>query len=198
MISMAQRDDQTLKQDIVFSATLRGRAFTFSSTWGLFSPTTIDTGTRLLLELVEVRPEDTVVDIGCGYGPIGIPIAAEASRGMTYVVDSNYMAVEYARKNAANNGVANVVAMLSHGFRDVPPSLQFDLVVSNLPANVGRELLTIILGDAKERMGGGGRIVMVTIAGLREFIKRNFIEIFGNYEKVRQRNGYTVAMAVKS
>ena len=194
---MVQRDYQTLKQDIVLSATLRGRAFTFSSTWGLFSPTTIDTGTRLFVESLGVRPEDTVVDIGCGYGPIGIPIAVEASRGMTYLVDSNYMAVEYARKTGANNGVTNVVAMLSHGFRDVPPSLQFDLVVSNLPANVGRELLAILLGDAAERMREGGRIVVVTIAGLREFIKRNFIAVFGNYEKVRQEKGYTVAMAVK-
>ena len=194
---MVQRDYQTLKQDIVLSATLRGRAFTFSSTWGLFSPTTIDPGPRLFVESLGVRPEDTVVDIGCGYGPIGIPIAVEASRGMTYLVDSNYMAVEYARKNAANNGVTNVVAMLSHGFRDVPPSLQFDLVVSNLPANVGRELLAILLGDAAERMREGGRIVVVTIAGLREFIKRNFIAVFGNYEKVRQEKGYTVAMVVK-
>ncbi|MDO8598662.1 MAG: methyltransferase [bacterium] len=197
MIAMAQRDRQALKQDIVFSATLRGRAFAFSSTWGLFSPTAIDAGTRLLVESVVVRPEDTVVDIGCGYGPIGIPIAAEASRGMTYLVDSNYLAVEYARKNTMNNDVANVVTMLSHGFRDVPSSLQFDLVVSNLPANVGRELFFILLGDAAERMRKGGRIVVVTIAGLREFIKRNFIEVFGNYEKVLQEKGYTVAMAVK-
>jgi len=70
-------------------------------------------------------------------------------------------------------------------------------VVSNVPAKVGREMLTILLCDAKARMNPGGEIVVVTINGLRDFIKRNFREVFGNYKKLKQGKAYTVARAVK-
>jgi 16S rRNA G1207 methylase RsmC len=63
---------------------------------------------------------------------------------------------------------------------------------------VGREFFWILLEDAKNHLKPGGRICVVTVSGLREFIKRNFQDIFGNYEKVKQGRNYTVGMAVKA
>ena len=63
------------------------------------------------------------------------------------------------------------------------------------PAKVGRELLLILLTDARARLRPGGRIYLVTINGLRDFIKRNLSEVFGNYKKVKQGRSYTLAMA---
>jgi len=185
-----------LKKDIVFEADLRNDRFVFHSTWGLFSPTEIDEGTRLLLEHLEIRPEDNALDLGCGYGALGIVIAKSAPRGKTHLVDKDFVAAEYAQKNAAVNGIKNAETYLSNGFDQVPKGTKFDLIVSNLPAKVGRELLWIWLQDAKAHLSPGGRIYVVTISGLREFIKRNFQEVFGNYEKVKQGQVYTVAKAV--
>jgi len=75
--------------------------------------------------------------------------------------------------------------------------VQFNTVVSNLPGQVGRELLFIILSDAKDHLKSGGQIVVVTISGLREFIKWNFKEIFGNYQKLEQGRTHTVAVAIR-
>lgn len=190
-------DVAALKRDIVFPATLRGRAFTFHSTWGLFSPTAIDEGTQLLVESLTVGSEDHAIDIGCGYGAIGCAIAAAAPRGKTHMVDRDFVAVEYAQKNAVVNGLGNCETYASNGFCHVPSDVTFDLVVANLPAKVGRELLWIILTDARAHLRPGGSMVVVTISGLREFIKRNFRDVFGNYEKVKQGKRYTVGKATR-
>jgi MscS family membrane protein len=75
MLNRQQLD--ALREDIVFGAELRGRSLVFHSTWGLFSPREIDEGTRLLLERVEVGVAADCLDLGCGYGPIGITLASQ-------------------------------------------------------------------------------------------------------------------------
>ena len=75
--------------------------------------------------------------------------------------------------------------------------MQFDQIVANLPANVGKEMLSIILHDARAHLKKGGRLTVVTIAGLRKFIRRNFEEVFGNYSKIKQGKTYTVATAIR-
>ncbi|MDP6174812.1 MAG: methyltransferase, partial [Rhodospirillales bacterium] len=76
-----------LKRDIVFSEQLRGMDFKFHSTWGMFSPRAVDQGSRLLIEQLQVEPGDTCLDLGCGYGPIGLAMARLASDGKVYMVD---------------------------------------------------------------------------------------------------------------
>lgn len=190
-------DIEGLKQDIVFGATLRGHRLAFHSTWGLFSPRRVDDGSYLLIEHIDVRPDDVTLDLGCGYGAIGLVIARSCPDGRVHLVDRDFVAVEYARKNAEANGLDNCEVYLSNAFSEVPRDLSFDSIVSNLPANVGKEMLAIILNDAHARLNPGGRLYVVTIAGLRPFIRRNFEEVFGNYEKLKQARGYSVALAVR-
>ena len=163
---------------------------------GAFSPREIDEGTRLLLEYNDIPAKGKILDVGCGYGAIGIALAKGAPERTVHMVDTDFVAVEYARKNMAANGLKNCEAYLSNGFSNVSDA-KFNVVVSNLPAKVGREMLWILLNDARERLVEGGEIYVVTISGLREFIKRNFMEVFGNYDKVKQGAHYTVARAVK-
>jgi 16S rRNA (guanine1207-N2)-methyltransferase len=90
----------------------------------------------------------------------------------------------------------NAGAYLSNGFDQVVTE-QFGLIVSNLPAKVSGELYEIWFNDAKKRLAPGGKLVVVTISGLREYIKRQFTETFGNYEKLAQNKTYTVSAASK-
>lgn len=184
-----------LRQDLQFEATLRGRRFQFLSTWGLFNPKDVDEGSRLLIDQVDVQPTDDILDIGCGYGPIGLALAAAAPTGTTHLIDKDFVAVQYAQKNADRNGLQNTQIYLSNGFAQVPNDIKFDLIVSNLPAKVGKELLFIMLNDAKSHLKPGGKLCVVTISGLKEYIKREFKEIFGNYKKVKQGKTYVVSLA---
>lgn len=179
-----------------FHAELRGVSLTFSATWGLFSPKAIDAGTHLLIEHLNVQEGDICLDLGCGYGAIGITLAKCQQTATVYMVDKDFVAVDYARKNVEQNRLQNCHVLLSNGFSHLP-DIQFDLIASNLPANVGKELLQIFLTDAKRYLKPNGRLYVVTISGLRSFIKRNFLNIFGNYQKVKQRHTHTIAMATR-
>jgi 16S rRNA (guanine1207-N2)-methyltransferase len=196
MLNQATLDK--LRRDIVFEDDLAGEHLIFHSTWGIFSPREIDEGTRLLLEHLEIAPTDNCLDLGCGYGPIGLFMARRAPQGETLMVDKDFMAVNYANANAAHNQIANARAMLSNGFDHIDPALRFECIASNIPAKVGKEMLSLILYDAHARLTPGGRLYLVTINGLRQYMKRNLNEVFGNYDKLKQGKSYTVALAIKA
>ena len=186
----------SLSREVNFRTELRGIPLTFSATWGLFSPKAVDAGTDLLIEHLEVQDGDVCLDLGCGYGAIGMALAKCRQTTTVYMVDKDFVAVDYARKNVSQNRLQNCQVLLSNGFSHLP-DIQFDLIASNLPANVGKELLQIFLTDAQQHLKPNGRLYVVTISGLRAFIKRNFLNIFGNYRKVKQRHTHTVAMATR-
>ncbi len=187
-----------LKADIIFQTNLRGQNLTFHSTWGLFSPKQIDEGTRLLLDHIEVAPNAHILDLGCGYGPLGLALAKLAPAGIVHLIDKDFVAINFARKNAQINHLTNTQAYLSNGLSDIPAGQKFDLIVSNVPAKIGSELLEIFLADAYASLNPGGRLYIVTISGLKDYMKRHLTEVFGNYSKLKQSKTYTAASATKS
>ncbi len=187
---------EKLRQAIVIKDTLCGHSLQFHTTWGLFSPKGIDEGSRLLLDHIEVKKDDNTLDLGCGYGPLGLTLAKLAPEGTSTLVDKDFVAVEYSKKNAQLNKINNANIFLSNGFDQVESS-DFDLIVSNLPAKTGKELYYLYFYDALARMNPGARFYVVTISGLRKFIAKAFDEVFGNYKKLKQGKTYTVAMARK-
>lgn len=191
------KDIKKLKQDIIFEETLRGSNLRFFTTWGLFSPEHIDEGTRMLVEEVDIMSAEKVLDLGCGYGPIGLAIAKEYPQSSVHMIDKDFVAVEYAKKNADANNINNCQIYLSNAFDQVPVGLKFDIIVSNLPAKINKEFFWIMINDSKEHLKRGGKLYVVTISGLKEFIKRNFNEFFGNYKKIRQGKTYSIYMAQK-
>lgn len=191
---MTEVQIQHLKQDIIVETELRGMPFRFYTTWGLFSSEKIDEGTHLLLKHVPVMENSKILDLGCGYGALGIPLAKIASKGDIHMVDKDFVAVGYARKNAKANMANHCKIYLSNGFEQIEAK-DFDIIVSNLPAKVNKELFWIWLHDAKKHLKPGGSLYVVTISGLKEFMKRNLIDFFGNYEKLGQNKTYTVGMA---
>ncbi len=191
---MPMFDVERLREDVSFEAELRGQRLRFASRFGLFSPRAIDEGTRLLLDQIEVRPDDDCLDLGCGYGPIGLTLARLAPRGRAVLVDRDVVAVEYARRNVEANGITNAEVILGDGFWGLE-GRRFDLVASNLPAKAGNEALYLLLADARAALRPGGRCTVVTLSGMRRFIERALEELFGNYEKVKQGRMHTVAVA---
>jgi 16S rRNA (guanine1207-N2)-methyltransferase len=186
-----------LKSDIVLRANLRDQDMLFHSTWGLFSPKTIDEGTLLLLRYIETSPNSTILDLGCGYGPLGLTLAKLAPQGEVHLIDKDFVAVEFTKKNAALNHLSNTNVYLSNGFAQVSADATFDIIVSNVPAKIGTELLMIFLHDAYSHLRSGGVLYIVTISGLREYMKRHINEVFGNYDKLKTSKTYTAAAARK-
>lgn len=186
---------KNIKDDIVFTQKLRGFDLTFHSTWGLFSPKKIDEGTELLINNVNPEKDNKILDIGCGYGAIGITLAKIVSQGEVHLIDKDFVAVEYTTKNARINNLNNCKVYLSNGFSNVP-DIKFDLIVSNIPAKVGKELYQIIISDVKKYLKPGGKLYFVYISGLKEYFKRTFKEVLRNYTNVANSKTYTVGLAI--
>jgi 16S rRNA G1207 methylase RsmC len=184
------------RQDLRISETLCGQPMEFQTSWGLFSPREIDAGSLLLLDHIPLADRSSILDLGCGYGAIGLTLARIHPAAHVTLVDKDFVAIDYCQKNAELNRLTNCSVHLSNGFNQVS-STDFDLIVTNLPAKSGKELYYLMFYDAWARLAHDGCFYIVTINGLRNFVKRTFTEIFGNYKKLKQASTYTVAMAKK-
>lgn len=193
-----REDILELKKDLNIKVNLLENDLYFKTRWGVFSPRCIDEGTELLIKHININFGNSFLDLGCGYGVIGIAIAKKFSQARVDMLDKDFIAVELANINIEINKLDNIKAYLSDGLINVQNGIKFDHIVSNLPAKVGREQLSIMLYDAFDYLNIGGRITFVTINGLRNFIKMNFTSVFGNYKKLKQGQKYTVAEAVKT
>lgn len=190
-------DIPKLKQDLTIQSHLLGHDLMLKTRWGVFSPRAIDDGTLLLMKHLKVGKVDKCLDLGCGYGVIGLSVAKCCPKGEVHMVDKDFVAVELSNTNAKLNHIDNAKVYLSDAFLSVNKHAYFDQVISNVPAKVGREQLSIILYDAFDALKLGGQITFVTINGLRNFIKDNFKYVFGNYKKLKQGQKYTVSQAIK-
>src|SRR3990172_12416795 len=115
-----------------FEITLRGHPFTFQTDAGVFSRKEIDRGTELLLEAVRLGPCETILDLGCGYGAVGIVAARLAEGGHVVLTDVNERALETARANLARNGVRNAEVRKGDLY-DPVAVLAFDHIACNFP-----------------------------------------------------------------
>jgi 16S rRNA G1207 methylase RsmC len=192
-----RNDIDKLKRDLSVSANLLGHELIFKTRWGLFSPRAIDDGTQLFMKYLDIKATDKCLDLGCGYGPIGLAVAKSCPQGEVHMVDKDFVAIEMANINSQINNIDNAYIYLSDAFINIEKTEHFDQILSNIPAKVGREQLSIILYDAYDALRPGGKITFVTINGLRDFIKNNFKSVFGNYKKLKQGQKYTISQAIK-
>lgn len=141
---------------------LDGREFTLETAASTFSPEHLDTGTRILLETVP-DPIGTVLDIGCGWGPIALTAALRSPESVVWGIDVNQRALELTRRNAVRVGVSNVTVGLPD---EVPANLQFDTIWSNPPIRVGKAELHAILETWIPRLNQGGEAWLVVAKSL--------------------------------
>src|SRR4051794_19496094 len=117
---------------------------------GVFAHRGVDSGSKLLIDAMHVSPTARVLDLGCGYGPIGIVAAKLAVRGHAVMVDPDIRAVRLAQHNIELNKLDNAEVILGDGILDLPPKSRFEVVVSNPPTHQGREVLDdLVAGSYK-------------------------------------------------
>ena len=162
----------------------------FLTTYGVFSPKTIDKGTALLLSYLDCFDGARVLDLGCGYGVIGLVVAKKYPNCKVELVDKDFVAIECANENIKINHLSNARAYLSNGLAHT--NGEFDRIYCNLPAKIGNELTGIFLKNCYEKLANGGSLQWVCINSLRHHIKRVSSEIFTHYRKIKQSNQYTV------
>ncbi|QMV41583.1 class I SAM-dependent methyltransferase [Cohnella cholangitidis] len=138
-----------------FETVLRGMKLRLTSDAGVFSRDGVDFGSRVLIEHMEIPANAQVLDIGCGYGPIGLIAARLAPQGHVKLIDINERAVELASHNAQANGIRNVSFAQSDLFAAVAAET-FDVILSNPPIRAGKAVVHRLFSESRQHLNPGG------------------------------------------
>ena len=181
----------------VIRTSLCGKSFEFLTASGVFSKKRVDLGTRLLIESMVLPREGYVLDVGCGYGAVGIAAATFNHDLRVVMIDVNERAVKLARRNVEINNVENVIVRHGHLYEPVKGAV-FNCVLSNPPLSAGMETVKAIICEAPEHMAKKAIFQMVVkskVGGKR--LLTFFEEAFGNVQILARGSGYRVLMSEK-
>jgi 16S rRNA G1207 methylase RsmC len=171
--------------------------FEFMTASGVFSKERVDPGTRLLVESMILPKSGLVLDVGCGYGVVGIAAAVFDPYLRVVLVDVNERAVWLAKQNVRLNRAQNVEVRSGHLYQPVK-GLLFNCVLSNPPVSAGIKTVKETIANAPEHMESKALFQMVLkskIAGER--LQTIFREAFGNFEILARKSGYRILTAEK-
>lgn len=187
-------NDPNLEHEVKnFNFILRNHSLDFTSDSGVFSRQTIDYGSRVLIDAIDFQnvPNGNILDVGCGYGPIGLALAQDQPKRQVTMVDVNLRALGLAKQNAENNQVSNVDIFESDTYKTVEG--KYALIVSNPPVRAGKSVVTSILADSKDYLEPNGElwIVLQKKQGAPS-AKKLMDQTFGNVEVVTRDKGYYI------
>lgn len=181
-----------------WSFELVGKNFHFTTDSGVFSRNGVDYGSRVLIEAFDWQelPEGKILDVGCGYGPIGLSLAYASGRTVE-MIDVNQRAVALAEKNAQRNQIETVDIHSSNIYETLHEK-QYAAIVSNPPIRAGKKVVHEILTEAEPLLVVGGTLTVVIQKkqGAPSAQKR-MEEVFGNVEIVTKDKGYYILRSVK-
>jgi len=181
-----------------WEAELRGYKLRFVSDAGVFAKGGVDYGSRTLIEAMEVPVTAQVLDVGCGYGPIGLTAAKLAAQGRVTMIDVNGRAVELARENARNNKIDNVTILESDLFSALDENERYDVVLTNPPIRAGKEVVHAIFDGAYERLRSGGSLwIVIQKKQGAPSAKAKLESLFAQVEEVTKDKGYRIYRAIK-
>ncbi|UXV32078.1 class I SAM-dependent methyltransferase [Mammaliicoccus sciuri] len=169
---------------------------------GVFSKGKIDFGSDLLvttfLNANPPGPKKKILDVGCGYGPIGLMCAKVLSHSEVTMVDVNERALDLAKDNQRSNNIQNAQLKVSNCLDDVL-DLEFDFVLTNPPIRAGKEIVHKILEQSIEVLSNGGQLLVVIQKkqGMPS-AKKKMQDIFGNAEIIEKSKGYHILKSVKA
>jgi 16S rRNA (guanine1207-N2)-methyltransferase len=174
----------------VIEYTVEGRRLRFVTDAGVFSRQKVDYGSSVLIRTLPPLTGE-VLDLGCGYGPIGISLAALNPLAQVTMVDINQRAVALAQENISANSVANAQALVSEGFALAPGP--FATIVSNPPIRAGKDVIYPLFRESLQRLEKGGSLWLVVQKKQGAPSAQAELEnIFGNCTVVEKSGGYWI------
>lgn len=188
--------DIYFKKEITYK--FANHEFRFDIANTLFSTFDLDHGTDILIRAIAPSSPKSILDIGCGYGPLGIMLAKVNPDAEVIMVDRDLLAVRYAGLNIQKNKVPNAKVLGSLGVEQVKDNT-FDLIVSNIPAKIGDEAIAQeFLLDPYIHLNPGGEYWFVIVNALNHLVPRVCHKHDIHLKEIRKRNGHFVYMIKKS
>ncbi|WP_414042143.1 class I SAM-dependent methyltransferase [Macrococcus animalis] len=164
---------------------------------GVFSKSGVDFGSNLLVQtfLADASPK-RVLDVGCGYGTMGLMVAKHFPEATVHMVDVNERALSLSERNAEANKIVNATIYKSNGLNEV--SEQFDAVITNPPIRAGKDVVHRILEDSAKVLNQGGALyVVIQKKQGMPSAKKKMEADFGNVSVLKKDKGYYILKSVK-
>ena len=177
----------------MISAEIKNVSLKFETDPSIFSPNGIDSGTLAMLSAADFLPNDKVLDMGCGYGVVGILAAKLIGAGNVTMCDISESAVRQAKINAELNGVPDINIKISDGFSNIPDN-GFTLILSNPPYHTDFSVPKHFIEVGFKKLAVGGKMVMVTKR--LDWYKNKLASVFGGV-RVLEIDGYYVFISEK-
>jgi len=174
---------------------MNGRNLQFKTSSSMFSPKKIDNATVLLIENMRLQGE--ILDLGCGYGPLGISAAVVSPESSVTMAEINERAARLAEENIALNRIPNAIVIESDFFEKI--NEKFDTIIMNPPMAIGMQRLLALIQECKEHLAKGGSLQIVSRhnkGGSR--LETRMKDVFGNVETLAKGGGFRVYMSVNS
>lgn len=192
------KNPQTKSNPREWTDVLRGEKFRFQTDTGVFSKSEVDFGSRLLIEtFVEAEVGGPMLDVGCGYGPIGMAVAKAFPQKQVHMVDVNARAIELAKKNVEKNDISNVEIYESDGLSAVEID-GFSAILTNPPIRAGKETIFRFYEEAAEKLADGGSLwVVIQKKQGAPSTQVKLEELFGEVKVVDKKKGYFIFEARK-
>lgn len=170
---------------------LRENELEFDTASGIFSIGKIDKGSELLINKCEVKNNSDVLDLGCGYGAVGISIAKAFPESKVIMTDINERAVMIAKRNVKINRVENAKVFQGDGFEKI--NLKFDVILFNPPQSAGKLLCISLMKKSREflKEEGSLQVVMRHRIGGKD-ISGKVLHDFRNMDIITRKSGYRI------
>lgn len=177
--------------------TFKGVNVNLNSDMGVFSKDRIDFGSNVLLNsLDELENVKSVLDIGCGYGVLGICIAKKYPDKNITMVDVNERCISLTKENINNNKLKNAECFISDVCKNV--SSKYDMVISNPPIRAGKVVVNRVIEEGYQCLSKGGSIwVVIQKKQGGPSLEKRMEEVFGNVETVNKEKGYFIFKSTK-
>ena len=182
--------DVYFKKEIIYP--FEGEKFKFDVGNTLFSTFDLDHGTDVLLRTIAPNNPKSILDIGCGYGPIGIVLAKKNLQAQVTMIDKDLLAVRYTKLNIEKNNIHNANVLGSVGMEQIMDKT-FDLIVSNIPAKIGdKAIIQDFILIPFEHLNPGGELWIVIINALNRLVPKIKRQYQLNIKRAKKRSGHSV------
>jgi len=191
----SKNNDNLVSKENNIQFKIKDKTFHFITDNGVFSKSGLDFGSRLLIENgIEIERLD-VLDLGCGYGPIGIVYKQYNKQANVTMSDVNLRAIDLASKNAHANNL-DIQVIESDGFEQI--NQQFDLIITNPPVRTGKQKIYQLFADSHGHLNDDGTLLFVMNKKQGAMSAVNFCEaIFKNVEIISKKSGFCVIQCIK-
>ena len=194
------KNPDSISQQKHWTYRLKGNTLSFTSDNGVFSKNTVDFGSELLVESYDI-PEQfqnaSLLDIGCGYGTMGLAYGKAYPELSIEMIDVNERALVLAQENAKKNGIHNVDIHESNLYDSVKKS-KYEIIISNPPIRAGKIVVHTILEKAYDYLAENGQLVIVIQKKQgAPSAQKKMEEVFGNCERIQWDKGYWILVSTK-